>query len=153
MCARVSLDELLETKHVSVHVSIYAYSDLEKLTIIFCAPRRWKGENVSTSEVEIVASKLINFKDCAVYGVQVGNLEGRAGMLAIADPKGEVDLEALAKGLDEELPVYARPLFIRIVTKLAVTGEPSSTVGATLKFFYIDRVRYLIFSFLFRRYL
>lgn len=32
---------------------------------------RWKGENVSTTEVEAVVSNLIHYKDCVVYGVQV----------------------------------------------------------------------------------
>lgn len=32
---------------------------------------RWKGENVSTSEVEAIVSNLINYRDCIVYGVEV----------------------------------------------------------------------------------
>lgn len=32
---------------------------------------RWKGENVSTTEVEAVVSNLINYRDCVVYGVKV----------------------------------------------------------------------------------
>lgn len=32
---------------------------------------RWKGENVSTSEVEAVVSNLASYKDCVVYGVEV----------------------------------------------------------------------------------
>lgn len=32
---------------------------------------RWKGENVSTSEVEAVLSNLVNYKDVVVYGVEV----------------------------------------------------------------------------------
>lgn len=32
---------------------------------------RWKGENVSTSEVEAIISNLINYRDCIVYGVEV----------------------------------------------------------------------------------
>lgn len=83
---------------------------------------RWKGENVSTGEVEIMISKLINYKDCAVYGVQVGNLEGRAGMVAVADPENEVNLDALAEGIDENLPYYARPVFLRILPALQKTG-------------------------------
>lgn len=32
---------------------------------------RWKGENVSTSEVEAIISNLINYRDCVIYGVEV----------------------------------------------------------------------------------
>jgi len=32
---------------------------------------RWKGENVSTKEVESVIMGIIGLKDAAVYGVQV----------------------------------------------------------------------------------
>ena len=32
---------------------------------------RWKGENVSTSEVEAAISNIVKLKDCLVYGVEV----------------------------------------------------------------------------------
>lgn len=32
---------------------------------------RWKGENVSTSEVEAVISNVVNYQDVVVYGVEV----------------------------------------------------------------------------------
>ena len=32
---------------------------------------RWKGENVSTTEVEAIISNVANLKDAAVYGVEV----------------------------------------------------------------------------------
>lgn len=32
---------------------------------------RWKGENVSTSEVEAAISNIVKLKDCIVYGVEV----------------------------------------------------------------------------------
>ena len=34
---------------------------------------RWRGENVSTSEVEAVISNVAGLKDCCVYGVEVGS--------------------------------------------------------------------------------
>lgn len=83
---------------------------------------RWKGENVSTGEVETVIQKLIGYKDCTVYGVPVGSLEGKAGMVAVVDPKNEIDLNNLAEGIDKNLPVYARPLFLRILQQLEMTG-------------------------------
>ena len=35
---------------------------------------RWKGENVSTTEVEAIISNVTNLKDAAVYGVEVSIL-------------------------------------------------------------------------------
>jgi solute carrier family 27 fatty acid transporter 1/4 len=32
---------------------------------------RWKGENVSTTEVEAVVSNVAGYKDAVVYGVEV----------------------------------------------------------------------------------
>lgn len=32
---------------------------------------RWKGENVSTAEVEALISNIINYRDCIIYGVEV----------------------------------------------------------------------------------
>lgn len=32
---------------------------------------RWKGENVSTTEVEAVISKITGYRVCVVYGVEV----------------------------------------------------------------------------------
>uniref|UniRef100_A0A1B6LW85 long-chain-fatty-acid--CoA ligase n=1 Tax=Graphocephala atropunctata TaxID=36148 RepID=A0A1B6LW85_9HEMI len=83
---------------------------------------RWKGENVSTSEVEGIVSNHVNYKDCVVYGVEIPSCEGRAGMAAIVDEHKELDLEALAQGLAKALPSYARPVFLRIVQTVELTG-------------------------------
>ncbi|XP_055543371.1 long-chain fatty acid transport protein 4 [Wyeomyia smithii] len=83
---------------------------------------RWKGENVSTSEVEAEVSNAAGYRDTVVYGVEVPNVEGRAGMAAILDPERQVDLLKLAQTLKETLPSYARPLFVRLLTKVDMTG-------------------------------
>ncbi|XP_063241547.1 long-chain fatty acid transport protein 4 isoform X2 [Bacillus rossius redtenbacheri] len=83
---------------------------------------RWKGENVSTSEVEAVVSGLVEYRDTVVYGVQVGGLEGRAGMAAILDHNDSLDLRSLAEGVKRSLPGYARPLFLRALHKVDMTG-------------------------------
>jgi len=38
---------------------------------IFTQYYRWKGENVSTAEVEGVVSNIAGYRDCVVYGVEV----------------------------------------------------------------------------------
>nr|KAF6487435.1 solute carrier family 27 member 4 [Rousettus aegyptiacus] len=83
---------------------------------------RWKGENVSTTEVEGILSRLLDMADVAVYGVEVPGTEGRAGMAAVANPTGSCNLEHLAQLLEKELPPYARPIFMRLMPKLHKTG-------------------------------
>ncbi|CAG7731050.1 unnamed protein product [Allacma fusca] len=83
---------------------------------------RWKGENVSTTEVESVIASITQLKDCIVYGVQVQGTEGRAGMVAIVDDNANLDLENLARNVEKKLPAYARPLFLRITAQIDTTG-------------------------------
>ncbi len=44
---------------------------------------RWRGENVSTTEVETAVGALTGNREVAVYGVEVDGIEGKAGMAAI----------------------------------------------------------------------
>ncbi|KAI8037454.1 hypothetical protein M5D96_009599 [Drosophila gunungcola] len=83
---------------------------------------RWKGENVSTSEVEAQLSNLAGYKDVIVYGVSVPNTEGRAGMAAIYDPAREVKVSQLGEELTKTLPNYARPQFLRFLRRIDLTG-------------------------------
>lgn len=83
---------------------------------------RWRGENVSTAEVESVMSKVLGLRDVVVYGVMVPGTEGRAGMAAIVDPDNRVDLAALVHSLKKLLPSYACPMFLRIVHNVDLTG-------------------------------
>jgi solute carrier family 27 fatty acid transporter 1/4 len=57
------------------------------------------------------------------YFPQVRGSEGRAGMAAIVDQDGSLNLVKLAEGLKKALPFYARPMFIRIVRKVDMTGK------------------------------
>lgn len=69
-------------------------------------------------------SNLVNYKDVVVYGVEIRGMEGRAGMAALYDPERTVDLNKdLLEGLRKSLPAYARPMFVRILTKLDLTGQ------------------------------
>ena len=82
---------------------------------------RWKGENVSTTEVAAVLASCRGVKDVAVYGVTVPGTEGRAGMAALV-VSPEFDPAALRQELAGKLPDYARPVFLRLATTLEVTG-------------------------------
>ncbi|XP_023328130.1 long-chain fatty acid transport protein 4 [Eurytemora carolleeae] len=82
---------------------------------------RWRGENVSTTEVEGVIAKLLDNVSNVVYGVEVPGSEGKAGMAAI-QTGNSIDLDKLCEGLKKELPSYARPIFIRLVKHLDITG-------------------------------
>ena len=81
---------------------------------------RWKGENVSTTEVAAVIGASAGVTEVAVYGVRVPGTEGRAGMAALVTAQG-FDLDQLRRTLLERLPPYARPLFIRIVPAIELT--------------------------------
>ncbi|XP_063238104.1 long-chain fatty acid transport protein 1-like [Bacillus rossius redtenbacheri] len=83
---------------------------------------RWRGENVATSEVEAVISNVVGLKDAVVYGVEIPNVEGKAGMAAILDEESSLDLGQLAAGVRQQLPTYARPLFVRVLSHLPLTG-------------------------------
>jgi fatty-acyl-CoA synthase len=82
---------------------------------------RWKGENVSTSEVEKVVTTCPGVLEAAVYGVPIPGADGRAGMAALR-VAGNLDLAALHRHLRQHLPEHARPLLIRIVAAIDATG-------------------------------
>jgi len=82
---------------------------------------RWKGENVATSEVADALAAFPGVTGAVVYGVEVPNAEGRAGMAAVV-ADGELSLGALRAHLVRRLPEYARPLFLRLCREIAVTA-------------------------------
>jgi fatty-acyl-CoA synthase len=93
---------------------------------------RWKGENVSTTEVGEVIARYPGVAEANVYGVKIEHVDGRAGMAAIT-PEPAFDLSGLRTYLERELPPYARPLFIRIQPAIETTG--------TFKYRKVDLVR------------
>jgi fatty-acyl-CoA synthase len=82
---------------------------------------RWKGENVSTTELAAVIAQVPGVTDVAVYGVEVPRADGRAGMAALVVAK-DFSLEVLRGALVAQLPAYARPVFLRVLSTLEITG-------------------------------
>lgn len=87
---------------------------------------RWKGENVSTTEVENICSDYEKITEAVVYGVEIPDTNGRAGMAAITLKEGETlneqDLTQMAQRFKKELPIYAVPVFLRVQETLETTG-------------------------------
>jgi len=82
---------------------------------------RWKGENVSTSQVAEALTSAHGVQHANVYGVEVPGTDGRAGMAALVVDKS-FDLAEFARVVDQRLPDYARPLFLRLTQDLDATG-------------------------------
>jgi len=82
---------------------------------------RWKGENVSTTEVASVLRQTAGVLDAAVYGVTIEGNEGRAGIAAIC-VDDRFRFATLSADLKERLPDYAHPVFVRLCGSLDTTG-------------------------------
>ncbi len=83
---------------------------------------RWKGENVSTTEVEDAIARIYKSQTIVAYGVEIPGKEGRAGMVAIEGTPDSLDLSDLAKQLLDALPKYAVPIFLRFIPEAELTG-------------------------------
>uniref|UniRef100_A0A1I7XRI2 long-chain-fatty-acid--CoA ligase n=1 Tax=Heterorhabditis bacteriophora TaxID=37862 RepID=A0A1I7XRI2_HETBA len=88
---------------------------------------RWKGENVSTTEVEAILHPLKGVADATVYGVQVPGYEGRAGMASIVrvgneESSDEDFIYQIGSRLATSLASYAIPQFIRLCQDVDKTG-------------------------------
>ncbi len=81
---------------------------------------RWKGENVSTLEVESVLAGAPGVVDAVVYGMSVPGNEGKAGMAFLETASG-FNLHTLVCHAATQLPSYAMPVFIRTGASAAIT--------------------------------
>ncbi len=82
---------------------------------------RWKGENVSTAEVEQRLVDAPGVKEVIAYGVPVPGADGKAGMVTLV-VEGKFSAKAFADYADAQLPTYARPVFVRLAKTLETTG-------------------------------
>lgn len=77
-----------------------------------------EGENVSTTEVENMVCEYDKIAEAVVYGVEIPNTNGRAGMAAITLADGEelndADLTEMVTVFKKCLPTYAVPVFLRV---------------------------------------
>ncbi len=85
---------------------------------------RWKGENVSTTEVEEVVDAQEQVKESTVYGVKIPGTDGRAGMVSIISQTGleDFDFKTFAAAIRKGLPSYAVPIFLRFQEEFEVTA-------------------------------
>jgi acyl-CoA synthetase (AMP-forming)/AMP-acid ligase II len=77
---------------------------------------RFKGENISSVDVEEVLQKSGLFDEVVVYGIKLHHLDGKIGMASLT-PKTALSvasLEFLTHYILKNLSPYARPYFLRI---------------------------------------
>ncbi|ESP00513.1 hypothetical protein LOTGIDRAFT_206138 [Lottia gigantea] len=86
---------------------------------------RWKGENVSTTEVANILTDIDFIHDANVYGVTVPGQDGRAGMAAITlyndSELTTKQLKVIYEHCEKELPHYAVPIFLRVLKEDILT--------------------------------
>ncbi|OQY49746.1 MAG: hypothetical protein B6247_22830 [Candidatus Parabeggiatoa sp. nov. 2] len=78
---------------------------------------RWKGENISATEVETAIQNTDLVREVIVYGITIPGAVGKAGMASVV-PKpvwGQTQLAQLLASLQVQLPSYAVPLVLRLL--------------------------------------
>ncbi len=85
---------------------------------------RWKGENVSTTEVELILDGFAHVSETVVYGVEIPNTNGRAGMasMRLDCDVSAFDFKGFLAYLQSQLPHYAVPVFLRLSDAMETTG-------------------------------
>jgi len=84
---------------------------------------RWKGHNVSTTEIEEVLNIFDQISMASVYGVKIPFTDGRAGMAAVVSTANvnDFDFKKLLKLCTDNLAPYAIPVFLRFKSGLSTT--------------------------------
>lgn len=83
---------------------------------------RWKGENVSTNEIENIIDGSGMIEEAIVYGVEIPKTNGKAGMVTLVPNKSNFDINKLLTYLRDNLPAYAVPVFVRVTHSIEKTG-------------------------------
>ena len=112
---------------------------------------RWKGENVSTTEVEEVANMFPQISLSAAYGAVMPDGDGRAGMISIIQESDidSIDFMSLADFFQKALPSYAVPKFVRIQKDFEYTPTHKvKKVNLKMEGFDIDKVKDPLFVLL-----
>ena len=112
--------DLLKTVDVGFALGNAHYQFVDRVGDTF----RWRSENVSTTQVSEVINMLHEVEICNVYGVSVPGAEGRAGMAAVTLTCGtdQLDWSRFATLVQEQLPGFARPVFVRVQSDTDMTG-------------------------------
>ncbi len=94
---------------------------------------RWKGENVSTTEVGEMINGAEGVREATVYGVRVPNADGRAGM-CVLQVDDNFNIKTFANWAKEALAPYQVPRFVRIESgDVRVTGTFKHQKGSYQK--------------------
>lgn len=83
---------------------------------------RWKGENVSTNEVENIIDGSGMVEEAIVYGVEIPKTSGKAGMVTLVPNSRTFEINKLLAFMRANLPAYAVPVFVRITHAIEKTG-------------------------------
>ena len=136
--------DLMKTVDVGFSLGLRHFQFVDRVGDTF----RWKSENVSTNEVGEIINAHTQIDFCNVYGVEIPKADGRAGMASLVLTEGldTLDIESFSNHVNEHLPAYARPVFLRIQSEMDTTGTFKMVKGELRKEGYdLDQVNDLIF--------
>ena len=136
--------DLMKTVDVGFSLGLRHFQFVDRVGDTF----RWKSENVSTNEVGEIINAHTQIDFCNVYGVEIPKADGRAGMASLVLTEGldTLDIESFSNHVNEHLPAYARPVFLRIQSEMDTTGTFKMVKGELRKEGYdLDEVNDLIF--------
>tara|TARA_B110000503_G_scaffold27555_2_gene44026 strand:+ start:20426 stop:22207 length:1782 start_codon:yes stop_codon:yes gene_type:complete len=123
--------DLMKTVDVGFSLGLPHYQFVDRVGDTF----RWKSENVSTNEVGELINGHPQIDFCNVYGVEIPKADGKAGMASLVLAAGidALDMDSFSAYVNEHLPGYARPVFLRLQRELDTTGTFKMVKGELRK--------------------
>ncbi|MFT4517990.1 MAG: citronellyl-CoA synthetase [Halioglobus sp.] len=123
--------DLMKTVDVGFSLGFVHYQFVDRVGDTF----RWKSENVSTNEVGEIINGYSQIDFCNVYGVEIPRAEGKAGMASVvlAQSEDALDLPRFSAYIKDQMPSYARPVFIRLQRNIDTTGTFKMVKGELRK--------------------